>query len=259
MVVALTLSTKLDMDNAGDRRRGPHLLDSRQQPASDVGAQRRAAHRGGSAYGRLKGPRRFQVHVRGCASDPSQSYEPVAPLPLAAPEPLHVCAATLYASIAFCAALLLFLAVAASTSDSDSRRSRGPSLSFTYFPDFWMFTDPSPRHRSRSRGRSRSRSDATDELEKGKKAGLSFMQAVTAWVFGEGDANAGFDNARWAAAAKYIQAHGGVVAAEEMRPFMDSAAPHDSVCASPLRSSAARALRRPPQAGERLNPFRRSY
>lgn len=121
-----------------------------------------------------------------------------------------VSAATLYASIAFCFLLLVFLAIASSNSDNrDSRR--GPSFSFTYLPDFWLFTS-NDRRRGRSSGRTRS---------KESEATKSFLEAVTSWVFGDGDPNRGFDEARWAAAAQYIQAHGGVVAAEEMRPFLD--------------------------------------
>ena len=134
-------------------------------------------------------------------------------------------AATLYASIAICAALLIFLAIASSSSDSDNRGSgrRGGGMGFMYFPDFWLLTDDSARRQGRRRrgggGRARGEEQPAD-------VGMGFMQAVTSWVFGDGDPNAGFDDARWAAAATYIQEHGGVVAAEEMRPFLDHIEDH---------------------------------
>ena len=84
---------------------------------------------------------------------------------------------------------------------------------------------------------------------------MSFMQAVTAWVFGEGDANAGFNSARWAAAAKYIQAHGGVVTAEEMRPFLDHPDPcHPQLC--PLRLMACKVSSKPSQSADLKAPVR---
>jgi hypothetical protein len=52
---------------------------------------------------------------------------------------------------------------------------------------------------------------------------MGFMQAITSFVFGDGDPNQGFEDARYAAAATYIMDHGGVVAAEEMRPYLDEA------------------------------------
>jgi hypothetical protein len=121
-------------------------------------------------------------------------------------------AATLYASIAFCLLLLVFLAFASSNSDNrDSRR--GPSFSFMYLPDFWLFTSDNRQDRGRRSGGRRP--------SKENEATISFLEAVTSWVFGDGDPNRGFSKARWAAAAQYIQVHGGVVAAEEMRPFLD--------------------------------------
>jgi hypothetical protein len=141
-------------------------------------------------------------------------------------------AATLYASIAISVTLLIFLAIAANSSDSDNRGGYGRrgGIGFSFFPDFWLLSDdPHVRARHRRRGAVRGQRGANAanpediDGEQPADVSLSFMQAVTSWVFGDGDPNRGFDAARWAAAAAYIQAHGGVVAAEEMRPFLDHA------------------------------------
>lgn len=124
--------------------------------------------------------------------------------------------------------LLIFLSIAGS-SDSDNRGRRGGG--FVYFPDFWLLTDDRSRARGRTRSHGRRKPQRGDEEP--ADVSMTFMQAVTSWVFGDGDPNTGFEDARWAAAAAYIQAHGGVVAAEEMRPFLDGA---DDSSAAGVRS-----------------------
>eukprot|EP00955_Chlamydomonas_euryale_P113856 366239-Chlamydomonas_euryale.AAC.8 len=50
---------------------------------------------------------------------------------------------------------------------------------------------------------------------------MSFPEAIFSFVFGDGDPNAGFDEARWRALGQFIQDRGGVVTAEEMAAFLD--------------------------------------
>jgi len=49
---------------------------------------------------------------------------------------------------------------------------------------------------------------------------MGFLEGVYSYVFGDGDANAGLPERRLAAAAASVRAQGGVVAAEELAPFL---------------------------------------
>ncbi|GAB4815091.1 hypothetical protein N2152v2_002137 [Parachlorella kessleri] len=50
---------------------------------------------------------------------------------------------------------------------------------------------------------------------------MNFLEAIFSFVFGDGDPNADFDRKRWQAVGRYIESRGGVVAAEELAPFLD--------------------------------------
>lgn len=55
----------------------------------------------------------------------------------------------------------------------------------------------------------------------GVDPGMSFLEAVFSFVFGDGDPNVDFERRRWEAIGRYIQYKGGVVTAEELAPFLD--------------------------------------
>lgn len=55
----------------------------------------------------------------------------------------------------------------------------------------------------------------------GVDPGMSFLEAVFSFVFGDGDPNIDFERRRWEAIGRYIQYRGGVVTAEELAPFLD--------------------------------------
>jgi hypothetical protein len=63
--------------------------------------------------------------------------------------------------------------------------------------------------------------DSTSEREGLETPEMTFPQAVSSFVFGDKNPNGHFERAQWAAAAHRIQELEGVVAAEEMRPFLD--------------------------------------
>jgi len=73
--------------------------------------------------------------------------------------------------------------------------------------DWLLFWDP------RYARRQRARADRGDRL--------SFLEAVFSFVFGDGDPNEGFSRRRWRALAAHVRRLGGVVAAEELAPFLD--------------------------------------
>ncbi len=73
--------------------------------------------------------------------------------------------------------------------------------------DWLLFWDP------RYARRQRARADRGDRL--------SFLEAVFSFVFGDGDPNEGFPRRRWRALAAHVRRLGGVVAAEELAPFLD--------------------------------------
>ncbi|KAA8498055.1 Uncharacterized protein FVE85_5640 [Porphyridium purpureum] len=59
-----------------------------------------------------------------------------------------------------------------------------------------------------------------NRFETGEKQ-MGFLEGVFSFVFGDGDPNAGLDDKRWQAAAKFIRANDGAVVAEQMRPLLD--------------------------------------
>jgi hypothetical protein len=131
-------------------------------------------------------------------------------------------AVTLIASIVAMTALVIVLSASAS---SDNREHRSFDF-FLFLPDREVPGDRSDRgwhncHAGHRRGGLRGRKSAAGSAQKGEDGELGFFEAVTSFVFGDGDPNEGFEQARWAAVAERIQELGGVVSAEEMRPFLD--------------------------------------
>ncbi|KAG9134639.1 hypothetical protein Leryth_000961 [Lithospermum erythrorhizon] len=50
---------------------------------------------------------------------------------------------------------------------------------------------------------------------------MNFIDSVFSFVFGDGDPNQGIEEERWKLIGEYIASNGGVVAAEELAPYLD--------------------------------------
>ncbi|XP_010552983.1 PREDICTED: uncharacterized protein At5g03900, chloroplastic [Tarenaya hassleriana] len=108
-----------------------------------------------------------------------------------------------------------------SRSEEDNRgrrRGRGYDSGFTFYlspADLFWYWDPYYYSRRRSRE------------DDGK--GMNFIESVFSFVFGDGDPNQGIEEERWQLIGRYIASRGGVVAAEELAPYLDVSSPKDSV------------------------------
>eukprot|EP00245_Coleochaete_scutata_P013752 TRINITY_DN569_c0_g1_i1.p1 TRINITY_DN569_c0_g1~~TRINITY_DN569_c0_g1_i1.p1 ORF type:complete len:569 (-),score=108.19 TRINITY_DN569_c0_g1_i1:162-1868(-) len=103
--------------------------------------------------------------------------------------------------------------LASSRSDERDNRSQrggggfgGVGFYFDPFNLFWYF-DP-------YYGRNR-------RVAVGGDGGMNFFQSVFSFVFGDGDPNEGIEDVRWRRIGEYITSKGGVVAAEEIAPYLD--------------------------------------
>ncbi|KAL8039725.1 hypothetical protein ABFX02_10G054800 [Erythranthe guttata] len=81
---------------------------------------------------------------------------------------------------------------------------------------------------SKSKSRKSSRSsrrykDTSSEKENVRygDGGKEFIESVFSFVFGDGDPNQGIEETRWKLIGQYIASNGGVVAAEELAPYLD--------------------------------------
>ncbi|CAI5952954.1 unnamed protein product [Closterium sp. NIES-64] len=117
--------------------------------------------------------------------------------------------------------LIVYTAISvllSSRSDSDSRDSRGggggeggmyyrsgPTFFFNPMDIFWYW-DPFYYQRMRASLQTRE---------------MSFFESVFSFVFGDGDPNDGRDEARWQLVGDVIASRGGVVAAQEIAPYLD--------------------------------------
>lgn len=126
--------------------------------------------------------------------------------------------------------LLIFAAIVAITialnSDRDDNgggsRSSGGGGGFFFIPRFWIgdlfwFYDPSygtPRQARQKQRRSPSRSADGD-------SDLNFLEAVFSFLFGDGNPNADLEERRWQEIATVIRNNQGVVAAEQIAPYLD--------------------------------------
>lgn len=106
---------------------------------------------------------------------------------------------------------------AASTRDDDNRRGDSRSMSFFgprlfFGPDIFdiMF------YSQRSAARRRYYGGAKENEE-----GMSFLEAVYSFVFGDGDPNVDFDDRRWRNVAAVIRANRGAVTADQLAPLLD--------------------------------------
>lgn len=55
---------------------------------------------------------------------------------------------------------------------------------------------------------------------------MNFIESVFSFVFGDGDPNQEIEEERWKLVGQYISSNGGVVAAEELAPFLDVETPN---------------------------------
>ncbi|XP_004513511.1 uncharacterized protein At5g03900, chloroplastic isoform X1 [Cicer arietinum] len=102
--------------------------------------------------------------------------------------------------------------VTSSRSDEDNRGRRGSrsyDSGFTFFfnpADLFWYWDPYYYRRRRIQ---------TDDDK------TNFIESVFSFVFGDGDPNQGIEEERWKLIGQYISSNGGVVAAEELAPYLD--------------------------------------
>ncbi|XP_027349951.1 uncharacterized protein At5g03900, chloroplastic [Abrus precatorius] len=99
-----------------------------------------------------------------------------------------------------------------SKSDEDNRgrrvgRSYDSGVTFYFNPvDLFWYWDPYYYRRRRLQ---------TDDDK------MNFVESVFSFVFGDGDPNQGIEEERWKLIGQYIASNGGVVAAEELVPYLD--------------------------------------
>lgn len=108
------------------------------------------------------------------------------------------------------------IAILSSRSEEDNRGRRGRSydsgFSFYFSPtDLFWYWDPYYYRRRRVRKES---------------GGMNFIESVFSFVFGDGDPNQEIEEERWKLVGQYISSNGGVVAAEELAPFLDVETPN---------------------------------
>ncbi|WVZ75159.1 hypothetical protein U9M48_023243 [Paspalum notatum var. saurae] len=99
------------------------------------------------------------------------------------------------------------IAILSSSSDEDSRGRRRRSYGSTIIipTDMFWYLDADYYRRRRVE----------------KENGMNFIESVFSFVFGDGDPNYGLEEKRWKMIGQYISSNGGVVAAEELAPFLD--------------------------------------
>ncbi|KHN43756.1 Hypothetical protein glysoja_041023 [Glycine soja] len=118
---------------------------------------------------------------------------------------------TLIASIVIVYTTIIAL-VTSSRSEEDNRGRRGgrsydSGFTFYFNPvDLFWYWDPYYYRRQRPQ--------ADDDK-------MNFIESVFSFVFGDGDPNQGIEEERWKLIGQYIASNGGVVAAEELAPYLD--------------------------------------
>ncbi|KAL1829413.1 hypothetical protein DCAR_0208752 [Daucus carota subsp. sativus] len=103
------------------------------------------------------------------------------------------------------------IAILSSKSDEDNRGRRGRSYNsgFNLFlspTDLFWYWDPYYYRRRRVRA---------------ENNGMNYIESVFSFVFGDGDPNTGIEEERWKLMGEYIASNGGVIAAEELAPYLD--------------------------------------
>ncbi|CAN8297943.1 unnamed protein product [Cochlearia groenlandica] len=117
----------------------------------------------------------------------------------------------LIASIVIVYTTIIVLLSSRSEDDNrQRRRGRGFDSGFNFFInpiDLFWYWDPNYYNRRRARE------------DEGK--GMNFIESVFSFVFGDGDPNQGIEEERWQMIGRYITSRGGVVAADELAPYLD--------------------------------------
>ncbi|ESQ40303.1 hypothetical protein EUTSA_v10013253mg [Eutrema salsugineum] len=117
----------------------------------------------------------------------------------------------LIASIVIVYTTIIVLLSSRSEDDNrQRRRGRGYDSGFNFFinpVDLFWYWDPNYYSRRRARE------------DEGK--GMNFIESVFSFVFGDGDPNEGTEEERWQMIGRYITSRGGVVAADELAPYLD--------------------------------------
>ena len=116
----------------------------------------------------------------------------------------------LVVSIVLITLALMALQMASSREEDNRSRSRGGGV-FFYFPDLWVgnpFWSPYGGYSGRAQPRR-------------EKSEMNFLEAVYSFLFGDGDPNANLEEERYALIGQVIRANGGVIAAEQVLPYLD--------------------------------------
>ncbi|XP_034914552.1 uncharacterized protein At5g03900, chloroplastic [Populus alba] len=106
--------------------------------------------------------------------------------------------------------IIAILSSSRDENDRGRRRSRSFDTGFMFYlspTDLFWYWDPYYYRRRQLR---------TDGGDK-----MNFIESVFSFVFGDGDPNQGIEEERWKLIGQYISSNGGVVAAEELAPFLD--------------------------------------
>ncbi|KAF8079426.1 hypothetical protein N665_1028s0009 [Sinapis alba] len=106
--------------------------------------------------------------------------------------------------------IILLLSSRSEDDNRQRRRGRGYDSGFNFYfnpVDLFWYWDPNYYRRRRARE------------DEGK--GMNFIESVFSFVFGDGDPNQGIEEERWQMIGRYITSRGGVVAADELSPYLD--------------------------------------
>lgn len=100
--------------------------------------------------------------------------------------------------------------------DHQSDRGGGGLI---FMPNLWWgnpFSVFDPDYNERRRSEHRASERRASEPEQ-----MGFLESVFSFLFGDGDPNADLEERRWRAIAQVIRQNGGVVAAEQITPYLD--------------------------------------
>ncbi|KAG6477129.1 hypothetical protein ZIOFF_066381 [Zingiber officinale] len=114
----------------------------------------------------------------------------------------------LITSIVLVYTTIIALASSSSRSEGENgrgRRGRGTKVSFVTMNHLCRYWDMNYYRRRQMR----------------QEGGMNFVESVFSFVFGDGDPNQGLEEERWKLIGQYISSNGGVVAAEELAPYLD--------------------------------------